>query len=48
MDDFRVMYRILKTLERAMDLDEFDAARLSAEALGVGVVHNLNYQSFGI
>lgn len=35
MDDFKAVYRILKTLSDAIDDDEFDPARLSAEELGV-------------
>lgn len=35
MDDFRAIYRILKTLSAAIDDEEFDPARLSAEALKV-------------
>lgn len=35
MDDFRAIYRILKTLSRAIDEEEFDPACLSAEALKV-------------
>lgn len=34
MDDFKAVYRILKTLSDAIDDDEFDPARLSAEELG--------------
>ena len=35
MDDFRAIYRILKTLSDAIDSEEFDLSRLSAEALGI-------------
>lgn len=35
MDDFRAIYRMLKTLSDAMDDEGLDPARLSAEALGV-------------
>lgn len=35
MDNFRVIYRILRYLEAAMDYDEIDPNRLSAESLGV-------------
>ena len=35
MDNFRAIYRILKYLETAMDYDEIDPERLSAESLGV-------------
>lgn len=35
MDNFKIIYRILKSLEKAMDLDEFDAEMISAESLGI-------------
>ena len=35
MDTFRVIYRILRILQRAMDCEEFDAGSISAEALGL-------------
>ena len=35
MDNFKVIYRILHYLEKAMDLDELDRSRLTPEALGV-------------
>lgn len=35
MDNFKIIYRILKALEKAMDLDEFDATLISAENLGI-------------
>lgn len=36
MNDFRTIYRILKTLQKAMDYDEgADPEALSAEALGI-------------
>lgn len=35
MDSFRVIYKILRYLEAAMDYDEIDSNRLSAESLGV-------------
>ena len=35
MNDFLIIYKILKTLQRAMDLEEFDINLLSAEALGL-------------
>ena len=37
MDDFRVIYRILRILQKAMDLEEFDRNNISAEALGLSV-----------
>ena len=33
MDNFKVIYRILRYLEKAMDLDEPDMDKISAEAL---------------
>lgn len=33
MDNFRIIYRILKILEKSMGLEEFDKDQLSAEAL---------------
>ena len=35
MDNFRVIYRILKALEKAMDFDEFDMDSISPKALGI-------------
>lgn len=35
MDNFKVIYRILRYLERAMDLDEPDMQRISTETLGL-------------
>lgn len=35
MEDLTVIYRILKILHKAMDLEEFDNSVLSAEALGI-------------
>ena len=35
MEDFRTIYRILKTLQKAMDLEEIDATLISAESLGI-------------
>ena len=35
MDNFRVIYEILSTLEKAMDYDEFDFEQISAESLGI-------------
>ena len=37
MDNFSVIYKILSTLEKSMDLEEFDSERISAETLGVSV-----------
>lgn len=35
MDNFKTIYRILRYLEKAMDLDEPDMDRISAPALGL-------------
>lgn len=35
MDNFRVIYRILRYLEKAMDYDEPDLEQISAKALGI-------------
>ena len=35
MQDFRIIYRILKILQQSMDLEEFDCNNLSAERLGL-------------
>lgn len=37
MEDFRIIYRILHILQKAMDLEEFDRNSISAEALGLSV-----------
>ena len=37
MDDFRIIYKILKILQRSMDLEAFDHASISAKALGLSV-----------
>ncbi len=37
MDDFRIIYKILKILQKSMDLEEFDSSSISAEALGLSV-----------
>ena len=37
MDDFRIIYKILRILQKAMDLEEFDRSSISAEALGLSV-----------
>lgn len=33
MDDFRIIYRILRILQKSMDCEEFDCDQLSAEQL---------------
>lgn len=35
MDNFRVIYRILRYLEKAMDYDEPDLEQISAKTLGI-------------
>ena len=35
MDNFRIIYRILRYLEKALDYDEPDMERISAKALGL-------------
>lgn len=35
MDNFKIIYRILKNLEKAMELEEFDKNSISAESLGI-------------
>ena len=35
MDNFKAVYRILSTLEKAMDLTEFDISQIDANTLGV-------------
>lgn len=35
MDDFRTIYAILRTLQKAMDCAEFDATQIGPEALGI-------------
>ena len=39
MDNFKVIYKILKLLEEAMDQDEFDINLLSPDLLGVTENH---------
>lgn len=35
MDNFNIIYKILKELEKALDYDEFDVSRISHERLGI-------------
>ena len=35
MDNFKAVYRILSTLEKAMDLPEFDVSQIGPDKLGV-------------
>lgn len=35
MDNFRIIYKILKALERALDVENFDKNLITAEALGI-------------
>lgn len=37
MEDFRIIYRILRILQKSMDLEEFDQNSISAEAFGLSV-----------
>ncbi|MBR2255827.1 MAG: dihydrolipoyl dehydrogenase [Blautia sp.] len=37
MQDFRIIYNILRILQRSMDLEEFDKDSLSPERLGLSV-----------
>lgn len=37
MDDFRIIYKILRILQNSMDLEEFDRNSISAKALGLSV-----------
>lgn len=35
MDDFRIIYKILRILQRSMDCEELDKSLISAETLGL-------------
>lgn len=35
MDDFKIIYKILRILQKSMDLEEFDKEQVSAQALGL-------------
>lgn len=35
MDNFTIIYKILKSLEKAMDFEEFDISTISHEKLGI-------------
>ena len=35
MDNFKIIYRVLKILEKAMELEEFDKNLISAESLNI-------------
>ena len=37
MDDFQIIYKILRILQNSMDLEEFDRNSISAGALGLSV-----------
>ena len=37
MDDFRIIYKILRILQKSMDLGEFDKSSISAEILGLSI-----------
>ncbi len=43
MDNFKAIYRILSTLEKAMDLPEFDVEQISAAALGISEERWMRY-----
>ena len=34
-ENYRIIYKILKTLERAMDLEDFDFQSIQSKALGI-------------
>ena len=53
MDDFRIIYKILRILQNSMDLEEFDRNSISAEALGLSVPRGLynrrrNMERYGL
>lgn len=35
MDNFKIIYKILRILEQSLDIDEFDRSLISAAALGI-------------
>lgn len=35
MDDFKIIYKILNTLEKALDFEEFDLKTISSDKLGI-------------
>lgn len=37
MEDLTIVYKILKILQRGMDLEEFDISAISADKLGISV-----------
>lgn len=37
MDDFRTIYKILRILQKSMDLEEFNKNSISAETLGLSI-----------
>ena len=39
MNDFKIIYKILKILQESLDYEELDMDRLSAEALGISEPH---------
>lgn len=51
MSDFRVIYRILRTLSDAIDAEEYDPQRLTPEAVGVSeqrfAADNIDYVRLG-
>ena len=38
MEDFRIIYRILKYLQQSMDFEEFDCAGFTAERFGTNPI----------
>jgi len=39
MDNFRIIYKILKTLEKAMSVDEFDKGAIAPERFKISQAH---------
>ena len=39
MDNFKIIYKILRTLEKAMEIAEFDISMISHEELGINITH---------
>jgi hypothetical protein len=47
MEDFRVIYRILKHLQQSMDFEEFDCAGFTAERFGTNQALLIQLQKSG-
>jgi len=45
MDNFKIIYKILKAMEVAMDLEEFDTKSISKEAFGVELLQCLQMKA---